>query len=151
MAELLPGAGAEDYFSPKTAAELDKSLGDIEELLLDAGDSAQSDAKQTTNCHIGQDYSSLNAVHMQVQNNAKLPTFNLPVDRSNATLGLQIPAPRGRRSLGAKRPRQAKVANTLSCPLSPLPRLQCSDAEQTQIDLATSNAIDEIIRLSERL
>ena len=144
-------AGAEDYFSPKTAAELDKSLGDIEELLLDAVDCAQNDVKQSTNCHLGQDYSLLNAVHMQVQNNAKLPTFNLPVDRSNATLGLQIPAPRGRRSLGAKRSRQAmaKGSNTLSYPLSPLPRLQSTDAEQTQIELATSDAIDEIIRLSE--
>ncbi|KAK1747761.1 hypothetical protein QTG54_001724 [Skeletonema marinoi] len=162
---------AEEFFSPKTTAELDKSLGDIEELLLDPGDGADgghsqhSSSKQTstqksltdnnnsTNYYMSQDYSSWNAVHMQVQDNAKLPTFNLPVDRSNATLGLQIPAPRGRRSLGAKRSRQAmtKDSSTLNCPLSPLPKLQNSDAEQSaqQLDLATSDAIDEILRLSE--
>ena len=43
---------AEVFFSPKTTAELDKSLGDIEELLLDAGDGAgdvrQHGSKQHT-------------------------------------------------------------------------------------------------------
>ena len=159
---------AEVFFSPKTTAELDKSLGDIEELLLDAGDGAgdlsQHGSKQhtstskslaankkSTNFHTGQDYSSLHSVHMHVQDNAKLPTFNLPVDRSNATLGLQIPAPRGRRSLGAKRSRQtmSKDSGTINCPLSPLLRIQNSDADQSAhpLDSATSDAIYEIIRL----
>ena len=162
---------AEVFFSPKTTADLDKSLGDIEELLLDAGDSddghnSQYDKHTSTQRSLTanvesknyflQDHSSLNAVHMQVQDNAKLPTFNLPVDRSNATLGLQIPAPRGRRSLGAKRSRQSmskdSSSSTLNCPISPLPRIQNLDADQSaphQLDLATSDAIDEIIRLSE--
>ena len=130
---------AEEFFSPKTTAELDKSLGDIEELLLDAGDGAASghsqhgtgrqistqksltDNVKSTNYYMSQDYSSWNAVHMQVQDNAKLPTFNLPVDRSNATLGLQIPAPRGRRSLGAKRSRQTMSKGT-PCRSSMVPR-----------------------------
>lgn len=159
---------AEVFFSPKTTADLDKSLGDIEELLLDADNAAVGHSQhgentfthkpltanvESKNYYMGQDYSSLNAVHMQVQDNAKLPTFNLPVDRSNATLGLQIPAPRGRRSLGAKRSRQSmsKDTSTLNCPLSPLPRIQNLDADQPtpQLDLETSDAIDEIIRLSE--
>jgi len=163
----------EEFFSPKTTAELDKSLGDIEELLLDAGDTVegsgagtQHESKQnstqnsltendkSTNSYMGhQDYySSLNAVHIQVQDNAKLPTFNLPVDRSNATLGLQIPAPRGRRSLGAKRSirTMSKDSSNLNCPVSPLPRLQNLNAESSHhLDVATSDAIEEIIRLSE--
>jgi len=160
---------ADVFFSPKTTAELDKSLGDIEELLLDGGDGAsdlsqhgrkhtstqksQTANKKSTNDHMGQDYSSFNSVHMHVQDNAKLPTFNLSVDRSNATLGLQIPAPRGRRSLGAKRSRQtmSKDSGTVNCPLSPLLGIQNSDADQSAhpLDSATSDAIDEIIRLSE--
>ena len=163
-APLSPAA--DEFFSPKTTAELDKSLGDIEELLLDAGDAdegsgagSQHNSKQTstqnsdsTNCYTGEDYySSWNAVHMQCQDNAKLPTFNLPVDRSNATLGLQIPAPRGRRSLGAKRSRltMTKDSSAPNCPLSPMPRIQNSDSESQQLDVATSDAIDEIMRLSE--
>jgi len=169
-APLSPAAEA--FFSPKTTAELDISLGDIEELLLDAGDAVegsgdgtQHDSKQTStqksltendksanNSYMGQEYSSWNAVHMQVQDNAKLPTFNLPVDRSNATLGLQIPAPRGRRSLGAKRSRRtmSKDSSNLNCPVSPLLWLQNLNAESShQLDVATSDAIEEIIRLSE--
>lgn len=163
-----------EFFSPKTAAELDKSLGDIEELLLDEGDAdehdcsdtgSQHDNKQsstkkslptdndTTTNYVGQDYyPSRNAVHMHVQENSKLPTFNLPVDRSNATLGLQIPAPRGRRALGAKRLRST-MSKDINCPASPIPRLKNSSisyAESSQLmDLETSDAIDEIIRLSE--
>lgn len=156
---------AEVIFSPKTTADLDKSLGDIEELLLDADNAAGCHSQQgqhtssqksltanddSKNYYMGQDHSTLNAVHMHVHDNAKLPTFNLPVDRSNATLGLQIPAPRGRRSLGAKRSRQSmtKDSSTLNCPLSPLPLLN-TDQSTPQLDLETSDAIDEIIRLSE--
>ena len=179
MAASPLSPGAAEFFSPKTTAELDQSLGDIEELLLDAGNASEHDCSgpdghdsktasigksalaskpkpKSSTGHTGQDYLSWNAVHMHVHENTKLATFNLPVDRTNSTLGLQIPAPRGRRTMGAKRPRQTmpKEDANLNCPASPLPRLQNTSSSYNaesahQMDSATSDAIDEIIRLSE--
>jgi hypothetical protein len=145
---------------------------------------------------------SWNAVHMEGQENAKLPTFNLPVDRSNATSGMQIPAPRGRRNTGAAKMRGRQhsrhyslssndtgssaslnhiavaasannaTGNLNECPSSPLPKLQppstCDYAHTSlllsdnhdhsnnnchiimpPVEAATSQAIDEILRLNE--
>lgn len=121
-----------------------------------------------------QTYPSWNAVHMEVQSNAKLPTFNLSVNRSNSLGGLQIPAPRGRRSYGPRRP--VKTDSTASSaassvsgmeaadpnaaatnsapsevePASPIPRLRHNTIDPSfKLDDETSEAIDEILRLNE--
>ncbi|KAL3785873.1 hypothetical protein HJC23_008761 [Cyclotella cryptica] len=124
-----------------------------------------------------QTYPSWNAVHMELQNNAKLPTFNLSVNRSNSLSGLQIPAPRGRRSYGPNRTRRlandsavSSAASSVSgnepvehnatvtedtptehCPSSPIPRLRNNTVidPALKLDNETSEAIDEILRLNE--
>lgn len=120
-----------------------------------------------------QTYPSWNAVHMEVQSNAKLPTFNLSVNRSNSLGGLQIPAPRGRRSYGPRRPKtgssvssaassvsgnEATADSTASktaqqteyAPSSPIPKLRHNPMDSSlKLDNETSEAIDEILRLNE--
>eukprot|EP00956_Cyclotella_meneghiniana_P011391 scaffold15972_cov73-Cyclotella_meneghiniana.AAC.1 len=116
-----------------------------------------------------QTYTSWNAVHMEVQGNAKLPTFNLNVNRSNSLGGLQIPAPRGRRSYGPRRIAKAgsaagsaassvsgsEVADTSATvtghtPLSPIPKIRQNAMDPSlKLDNETSEAIDEILRLNE--
>ena len=123
-----------------------------------------------------QTYPSWNAVHMEVQGNAKLPTFNLAVNRSNSLGGLQIPAPRGRRSYGPRRRMKtvdsvesSSAASSVSgndaadattattgaaqpevAPSSPIPKLRHNTMDPSlKLDNATSDAIDEILRLNE--
>ena len=122
-----------------------------------------------------QTYPSWNAVHMEVQSNAKLPTFNLSVNRSNSLGGLQIPAPRGRRSYGPRRrvktadsTASSSAASSVSgneavdattakgasqpevAPSSPIPKLRHNTLDPSlKLDNATSEAIDEILRLNE--
>jgi hypothetical protein len=121
-----------------------------------------------------QTYPSWNAVHMEVQSNAKLPTFNISVNRSNSLGGLQIPAPRGRRSYGPRRPVKADSTASSSAssvsgmeatepnaaaahsapselaPSSPIPRLRHNTMDPSlKLDNETSEAIDEILRLNE--
>ncbi|KAL3763113.1 hypothetical protein ACHAWU_004999 [Discostella pseudostelligera] len=101
-----------------------------------------------------------NAVHMELQENAKLPTFNLPVDRSNTSW--HIPAPRGRRSTMSTARRGASPHqrfssigsdNGTTCPLSPTSKLMgLTDPHMTDeqhLDAATFHAIDEMLRLNE--
>lgn len=219
------------FLTPQTRAELDKSLDDIEELLLDDEEQIHQDEDAerissdittdqpqpssvaaaaaatassmpnnmksmsasaspiTTPASSPQStpqtyYTSWNAVHMEVQENAKLPTFNLPVNRSNSTSGIKVPAPRGRRTMGPKRPRNYSGGNSgvsgggvviagsaaatavsnlptnvsnhyneLNFPASPIPKLKhntsLSSTDQALMDTATSEAIDEMIRLNE--
>ncbi|KAL7543400.1 hypothetical protein ACHAXR_013326 [Thalassiosira sp. AJA248-18] len=169
------------FLSPRITADLENSLENIEELLL-AGDelvspsstdasplaetlntASATDKRSSTESKTLSSYNCGNAVHMEVQENAKLPTFNLPIDRSNASW--QIPAPRGRRSLGVGR--RAGVGgggrqhHSLSigsvdtntnnaCPASPIPKLRDHTSEHgLPMDSATSRAIDEIMRLNE--
>jgi len=168
------------FLSPRITAQLDNSLDAIEDILLgsNAEPSSPSTAlAQTLNSNtatttnqsqslfnftIGRErsnsYNISNAVHMEVQNNAKLPTFNIPVDRSNASW--QKPAIRGRkRSSGTRHGTRSHApsigsgseasANT-TAPCSPIPKLRHqSDDNHMKLDTATSQAIDEIMRLNE--
>lgn len=170
------------FLSPRITAQLDNSLDAIEDILLGGSNAAPSSPStalaQTLNSNttsatttnqsqslfnftIGRErsnsYNISNAVHMEVQNNAKLPTFNIPVDRSNASW--QKPAIRGRkRSSGTRHGTRSHApsigsgseASNTTAPCSPIPKLRHqSDDNHMKLDTATSQAIDEIMRLNE--
>jgi len=170
------------FLSPRITAQLDNSLDAIEDILLGGSNASPSSPStalaQTLNSNtsanttnqsqslfnftIGRErsnsYNISNAVHMEVQNNAKLPTFNIPVDRSNASW--QKPAIRGRkRSSGTRHGTRShapsigsgsEASANATAPCSPIPKLRHqSDDNHMKLDTATSQAIDEIMRLNE--
>jgi hypothetical protein len=176
------------FLSPRITADLDTSLDAIEELLLsgDVGDgdgyghsaaSASSAPPSPLAFDASIDNKALpseskpiastnhfitNAVHMELQENARLPTFNLPVDRSNTSW--HIPAPRGRRSTMSTARRGASPHHRFSsvggdngsiiCPLSPTSKLMGQSqhnltTDEQHLDAATYHAIDEMLRLNE--
>lgn len=164
------------FLSPNISADLSGNIDQIESLLLGGGNFlasptqaralSSSSTTPATN-HPTVAVSVNNAVHMSIQDNAKLPTFNLKVDRSNSS-NVAIPAARGRRFIGAtrKRPRprsmsrESRDSSSLGTGLSsqqpsqtssPIPKLakQTDLPDHLTIDAATSVAIDEIMRLNE--
>jgi len=169
------------FLSPNISADLSGDIDQIESLLLGGGSLLASPTHGVP--QRGTEALSLstttpatrqpvvvavnNAVHMSIQENAKLPTFNLKVDRSNST-NVAIPAARGRRFLGAtrKRPRPRSMSRDSrdsssfgtgsssqqpSQTSSPIPKLAKPTElpDHLTIDAATSVAIDEIMRLNE--
>ncbi|KAL9183916.1 hypothetical protein ACHAXT_004772 [Thalassiosira profunda] len=117
-----PGAGAGGFPSPSITAHPHLGMEAIEDMLLEGHEATSSPTAalartldtasdnsgggkraptvpgtKAASSAIAKDtsYPTTNAVHMQLQENAKLPTFNLPVDRSNASW--KTPTPRGRR------------------------------------------------------
>lgn len=144
----------ETFLSPRITAELDDALGAIEELLLSGGvdgmtslpssptkiaaqhlegDTTPSAAGRTRR-EAGSSFLDLplitNAVHMEVQENSRLPTFNLQVDRTKSSW--QSPALRGRKR---SRPRGGFHPSR-----SPSPKLG---------RVGSILAIDEMMRLNE--
>ena len=161
------------FLSPNISADLNGDIDQIESLLLGGGflespkqaRALSSSSTPVTN-HQSVAVAVNNAVHMSIQENAKLPTFNLKVDRSNST-NVTIPAARGRRFVGAtrKRPRPRSMSRDgrdssslgtgsssqqPSQSSSPIPVAKRADlSDHLTIDAATSVAIDEIMRLNE--
>ena len=170
------------FLSPRITADLDNSLDAIEELLLHDANASPKTAlahtlntttPATTNQHSvagrerSNSYALSNAVHMEVQENAKLPTFNLPVNRS--TSSWNTPAFRGRKKLKGTSTRRrnysiassgndsAAVGGGLStstsaaAPESPIPKLRKNNHQHEDpiLDSPTTRAIDEIMRLNE--
>ena len=150
------------FLSPRISADLDASLDAIEELLLSVDDvddgrcaaSAFSASPPTEFNHTtsSNNHFITNAVHMELQENAKLPTFNLSVDRTNTSW--HVPAPRGRRR-GAAQRRIMSIGsdNSSSFPLSPTSKLMGQShhnlTEEQHLDAATYHAIDEMLRLND--
>lgn len=165
------------FLSPNISADLSGNIDQIESLLLGGGNflasPTQARALSSSSTTPATNHPTVavsvvnNAVHMSIQDNAKLPTFNLKVDRSNSS-NVAIPAARGRRFIGAtrKRPRprsmsrESRDSSSLGTGLSsqqpsqtssPIPKLakQTDLPDHLTIDAATSVAIDEIMRLNE--
>ena len=122
------------FLSPRITAELDESL----DLFLLGGDGNTSLPSSPIKSDVGRPRSDTlssfiepfitNAVHMEVQDNSRLPTFTLQVDRKQSSW--QAPASRGRkRSRGGFNPSR-----------SPSPKLNRADSIL---------AIDEMLRLNE--
>mmetsp|Transcript_37973 Transcript_37973/g.77285 ORF Transcript_37973/g.77285 Transcript_37973/m.77285 type:complete len:1098 (+) Transcript_37973:281-3574(+) len=100
----------------------------------------------------GSYYAPSNAVHMEIQENAKLPTFNMAVDRSNAAPGLAMRG-RGRTpSLGgfaggggsSSRPASSNKADGAAAATS----TTGTAGDSVGLSDATSRDVDEIVRLS---
>ncbi|KAL9179762.1 LOW QUALITY PROTEIN: hypothetical protein ACHAXT_007732 [Thalassiosira profunda] len=198
-----PGAGAGGFPSPSITAHPHLGMEAIEDMLLEGHEATSSPTAalartldtasdnsgggkraptvpgtKAASSAIAKDtsYPTTNAVHMQLQENAKLPTFNLPVDRSNASW--KTPTPRGRRSqrpgrrggrhrsmsscsgdsgsmssgAGAQAhiSRKATPASTAAAaPSSPLPKLAPHVDEHGPMDSATSRTIEDILLLND--